>query len=260
MRGGRVKNANILIVDGRIDLMEPLKEIFERKGYNVTMVEEEDRAIRLLKRKNFDVLLTPRQIPGQRGAWDFEAIKRLYPSMAVVIVNSAGEKKEMFEMGEAKIEAVVDKPFNVQKLVDTIEFILEVPSVLIVNHRIRDWEALRDMLAERRCRALVAENRDETIDMVRENNFDVVLLDVRVPEVRSIEILETIKKIKPGIEVIMMIDYSSVSLVGDLLRGGAYTCLYKPFLDIEKLVKVVQEVKSQKRTYPALTEMESLPR
>ena len=259
MRGGRVKNANILIVDGRIDLMEPLKEIFERKGYNVTMVEEEDRAIRLLKRKNFDVLLTPRQIPGQRGAWDFEAIKRLYPSMAVVIVNSAGEKKEMFEMGEAKIEAVVDKPFNVQKLVDTIEFILEAPSVLIVDHKAQDLEALRDILAKRKCRALVAENVDKAMEMVRENNFDVVLLDVGVAEVDSIEILETIKKVKPGIEVIMMIDYSSLSLVGDLLKGGAYTCLYKPFLDIEKLVKMVKEVQSQKRIYPTLTEMESLP-
>lgn len=97
-----MNNANILIVDGRIDLMEPLKEIFERKGYNVTMVKEEDRAVWFLKRKNFDVLLTPRQIPGQRGAWDFEAMKRLYPSMAVVIVNSTGEKKEMFEMEDQK--------------------------------------------------------------------------------------------------------------------------------------------------------------
>lgn len=253
-----MNNANILIVDGRIDLMEPLKEIFERKGYNVTMVKEEDRAVWFLKRKNFDVLLTPRQIPGQRGAWDFEAMKRLYPSMAVVIVNSTGEKKEMFEMGGSKIEAVVDKPFNVQKLVDTIEFILEAPSVLIVNHRVRDWEALRDMLGERRCRALVAGNRDEAIDMVRENNFDVVLLDVGIAEVDSIEILETVKKIKPGIEVIMMIDYSSVSLVGDFLKRGAYTCLYKPFLDIEKLVKVIKEVQSQKKTYPTLTHMESL--
>lgn len=258
MRGERVKNANILIVDGRIDLMEPLKEIFERKGYNVIMVENEDRAISLLKRQNFDVLLTSRQMPGKSGTWDFEAMKRLCPSMAVVVVNSAGENKEMFEIGESRIEAVVEKPFNVQKLVDTIEFILEAPSVLIVDHKAQDLEALRDMLTKRRCRALVAQDGDEAIEMVRENNFDVVLLDVGVSEVHSIEMLETVKKIKPGIEVIMMIDYSSLSLVGDLLKRGAYTCLYKPFLDVEKLVKVVKEVQSQKKTHPTSIDTESL--
>lgn len=258
MRGERVKNANILIVDGRIDLMEPLKEIFESKGYNVTMVEEEDKVISLLERKNFDLLLTPQHIPGKSDAWDFEAMKRLCPSMAIVVVNSAGEKKEMFEIGESRVEAVVEKPFNVQKLVDTIEFILEAPSVLIVDHKAQDLEALRDMLTKRRCRALVAENGDEAIEMVRGNNFDVVLLDVGVPEALSIEMLETVKKIKSGIEVIMMIDYSSLSLVGDLLNRGAYSCLYKPFLDLEKLVKLVKEVQNQKKTHPTLIDTESL--
>jgi len=59
-------------------------------------------------------------------------------------------------------------------------------------------------------------------------------------------------------EVVMMIDYSSLSLIGDLLKKGAYTCLYKPFLDIEKLVKVIKEVQSQKRTHPTLTDSASL--
>jgi len=255
-----VKNANILIVDGRIDLMEPLKEIFERKGYNVSMVEDEDKAISLLKRQNFDVLLAPRQIPGKSGVWDFKAMKSLCPSMAVVMVNSVGEKKEMFEMGELEIEAVVDKPFNVQKLVDTIELVLEAPSVLVVDHKAHDSEALRDMLTKRKCRALVTESVDKAMKMIQESNFDVVLLDVGMAEVNSMEILDKVKKIKPGIEVIVMIDYSSLSLVGDLLKGGAYTCLYKPFLDIDRLVKVVKEVQSQKEIYPTLTDMESLPR
>ncbi len=255
-----MKKANILVVDGRIDLMEPLKEIFERKGYNVTLVEDEDRAIRHLKRESFDVLLTPRQIPGQGGAWDFKVIKRLYPSMAVVIVNSSGEKRGLFENEESGIEAVVDKPFNVKKLVDTIELVLEAPSVLVVDHRAQDLDALRDMLTKRKCRASGAESVDKAMQMIREKNFDVVLLDVRVIEIGGVEILQGIKKIKPGIEMIVMIDYTSLSRVGDLLRGGAYTCLYKPFLDVERLVKVVKEVvQRQKGIYPTLTEMESLP-
>jgi len=248
-----MKKVNILIVDGRVELMAPLVEVFQRKGYNVTVVENGDEVIRLLKKENFDVLLTPPRIPGVGGIWDFRVFKRLCPSMAVLVVNSGSEKKEMAEVLESEIEAIVDKPFNVKKLMDTVESILEVPLILIVDYRVEDREALRNMLAERRYRVLVAKNEGEAIEMVRERDFDVMLLDVGMAGTDGMEVLETVKKIRPDTEVVMMIDYSSLRLVGDLLKKGAYTCLYKPFLDIDKLVKVIQEVQSQRRTYTSLT-------
>ena len=251
-----MKNVNILIVDHKIDLVQPLGEIFQRKGYNVSIVEDGDKAIWLLKKRNFDVLLTPAQLPGVSGVWDFKVMKRLCPSMAVIIVNSVSENKEMTEILDSEVEAVVNKPFNVKELVHTVESILEAPSVLIVDYRAQDREALRNMLAERRYRVLVARDGDEAIEIVRENDFDVVLLDTGMAGRDGIEILETVKKIKPDIRVVMMIDRSSVRLVADLLKKGAYTCLYKPFLDREKLVKVIEEVQSQKRTYPSLTDSE----
>jgi len=237
--------------------MEPLKEIFERKGYNVTMVEDGDKAIWLLKNRNFDILLAPPKLPGVTGAWDLEAMKALYPSLAVIMVNSVNGEKEVLQTAKSKIEAVVDRPFNVKKLIETVEFILEPPSILIVDHKAQEWEVLRNMLADKGHRALVAENVDEAIEMVREKNFAVALLDVEMAGVDSMEVLETVKKIKPGMEVVMMINYSSLKLVGDLLNKGAYTCFYKPLLDIDRLVKVIEEVKSQKRTYPATTDSES---
>jgi two-component system response regulator (stage 0 sporulation protein F) len=251
-----MKNADILIVDHRIDLVQPLGEIFQRKGYNVSIVEDGDKAIWLLKKRNFDVLITPAQIPGVSGVWDFKVMKRLCPSMAVIIVNSVSEKKEMTEIPDSEVEAVVNKPFNVKELVQTVESILEAPSVLIVDYRVQDREALKNMLVERRYRALVARDGDEAMEMVQENDFDVVLVDAGRAGVEGTEVLETVQKIKPDIRVVMMIDYSSVRLVADLLRKGAYTCLYKPFLDVEKLVKVIEEVQSQKRIYPSLVNSE----
>jgi len=251
-----MKNADILIVDHRIDLVQPLGEIFQRKGYNVSIVEDGDKAIWLLKKRNFDVLITPAQIPGVSGVWDFKVMKRLCPSMAVIIVNSVSEKKEMTEIPDSEVEAVVNKPFNVKELVQTVESILEAPSVLIVDYRVQDREALKNMLVERRYRALVARDGEEAMEMVQENDFDVVLVDAGRAGVEGTEVLEAVQKIKPDIRVVMMIDYSSVRLVADLLRKGAYTCLYKPFLDVEKLVKVIEEVQSQKRIYPSLVNSE----
>jgi len=220
----------------------------ERKGHNVTMVEDGNKAIGLLKTSNFDILLTPYEMPGVSGVGHFELLKRLCPSMVVIIVNSVNEKKEMTDVLKSQIEAVVDKPFNVKKLVEIIESILETPSILIIGYRVEEREAFKNMLEQRRCRALAAKDGHEAIGMVWENDFDVMLVDAGMAGMDDVELLETVKKIKPNTEVVMTIDYSSVGLVGHLLKKGAYTCLYKPHLDIEKLVRVIKEVKSQKRS------------
>jgi len=247
-----MKNGNILIVDDTIDLMEPLGQILEGKGYNVTMVEDIDKAIGLLKGREFDILLTPPQMPGVSGLWDFKLMKRLCPSTAVIIVNSMGEKKEMTDILGAEIKAVVNKPFNVRKLLETIESLLETPAILIVGSRVEEGEALKNLLEERRCRALVAKDGEEAIGMIQKNDFDVVLVHVGMAGMDDIKLLETVKKIRPNTEVVMMIDYSSVGFVGDLLKKGAYTCLYKSFLEIERLVRLIEELQSQKRTYPSI--------
>lgn len=252
-----MRNASILIVDGRVDLMEPLKEIFESKGYNVTMVEDGNKAIWLLKMRKFDILLTPPELPGVNGVYDFEALRALCPSMAVIMVNSVGGNKEMGQITRTKIEAVVDKPFNVKRLVNTVELILEAPLILIVDRKAQEWEVFRNILADKGYRVLVAGNVDEAIEAVRENNSAIAVLDLEMVGTECMGLLETIKKIKPGIEVVMIIDYSSVRLVGQLLKKGAYTCLYKPLLDVERLVKVIEEVRCKRRAYPARTESES---
>jgi len=247
LRGGDVKKANILIVDDEIDLLETLGDIFESKGYNVTMVEDGNRAIELLRKKYFDVILMDLNMPGISGVESFKEVKKLHPSAAVIMMtagNLAGEIKEALGAG---VEAVVDKPFNVKKLVGTIESILERPLILVVDDRVEDRETLRDILVAKKYRAFVAKDGYEAIDIVRKSDFDVILLDIRMPGMDGMEVLEVVKEIKPHIGVVMMTGYSSEGLAGQSLKRGAYTCLYKPFLDMEKLLKVIEEVREQRK-------------
>jgi len=245
-----VRRANILIVDGRVDLMEPLVQVFESQGYSVTTVEDGGSAIRLLKRKYFEIAITPPRMPGGNGGLDFRVLKCLSPSMAVIIVNSRGGKEETEEIAESEIEAVVDRPFNVKKLLDIVNCIIDQPSILIAPYRVDDGEVLRNILAERKCRALVAKNGTEMIDMVREGDFDVLLIDANMAGNGGSEVLDTIKKAKPNLGVVVMVDYSSVRVVKDLLEKGASTCIYKPFLNIERLLRVIEELRGKKGLTP----------
>lgn len=242
-----MKKTNILIVDDEIDLLETLGDIFESKGYNVTMVEDGNKAIELLRKKYFDIILMDLKMPGISGLDSFREVKNLHPSAAIIMMTAGSVREEIKEAMGAGVDAVVDKPFNVKKLVATIESILERPIILVVDDRVEDRETLRDILVDRNYRAFVAKDGYEAIDIVRKSDFDIILLDIMMPGMDGLEVLEVVKEIKPHIGVVMMTGYSSEGLAGKSLRKGAYTCLYKPFLDMEKLLRVIEEVQVQKK-------------
>ncbi|MQY53646.1 MAG: response regulator, partial [Firmicutes bacterium] len=50
------KNVNLLIVDDDISILETVGDVFQDKGYNVAMVENGQRAIKLVSRRYFDVV------------------------------------------------------------------------------------------------------------------------------------------------------------------------------------------------------------
>ncbi|NIM03079.1 response regulator [bacterium] len=245
-----MKKTNILIVDDEIDLLETLGDIFESKGYNVTMVEDGNKALELLRNKYFDIILMDLKMPGISGVESFKEVKSLHPSAAIIMMTAGSVREEIKEAVGAGVDAVVDKPFNVKKLVATIESILERPLILVVDDRVEDRETLRDILVDRNYRAFIAKDGYEAIDIVRKSDFDVILLDIRMPGMDGMEVLEVVKEIKPDIGVVMMTGYSSEGLAGKSLKKGAYTCLYKPFLDMEKLLRVIDEVQEKrKRVY-----------
>lgn len=242
-----MKKTNILIVDDEIDLLETLGDIFESKGYNVTMVEDGNKALELLRKKYFDIILMDLKMPGISGVESFKEVKNLHPSAAIIMMTAGSVREEIKEAMGSGVDAVVDKPFNVKKLVATIESILERSLILVVDDRVEDRETLRDILVDRNYRAFVAKDGYEAIDIVRRSDFDVILLDIRMPGMDGMEVLEVVKEIKPDIGVVMMTGYSSEGLAGKSLKKGAYTCLYKPFLDMEKLLRVIEEVQERKK-------------
>ncbi len=72
------------------------------------------------------------------------------------------------------------------------------------------------------------------IERVREQPYDLVLMDIRMLKVSGIEALDRIKAINPAIPVIIMTAYSSVETAVEALKKGAYDYLTKP-LDFDKL-------------------------
>jgi two-component system response regulator HydG len=74
----------------------------------------------------------------------------------------------------------------------------------------------------------------QAVALVEDQFFDIVLMDIRMKRMDGIEAQKRIKKISPGVIVIMMTAYASVNTAVEAIKSGAYDYLTKP-IDIEEL-------------------------
>ena len=114
------------------------------------------------------------------------------------------------------------------------------PRILVVD----DEKGMRDsmqLLLKDRYDVLLAQSGKEAISLVKKHPIDLVLLDIRLPEIDGIEILKIIKGIDDSIEVIMVTAVITVGKAVEAVRHGAYDYITKPF-DIEALSEQVEKI------------------
>jgi len=112
------------------------------------------------------------------------------------------------------------------------------PKVLLVDDEERFVKTLTKRLAERELDVVGVHSGMEAIEEVKKNAYDVVILDVRMPGLDGIETLQELKKISPGLEVIMLTGHASVDSAVEGMRLGAHEYLLKP-CDIEELMEKI---------------------
>ena len=118
--------------------------------------------------------------------------------------------------------------------------------VLIVDddraHRIM----LKTLLGEWGHEIHEADDGSTAIQMVQQQPFDLVLMDIRMLKVSGLEALSQIKSYNPAIPVIIMTAYSSVETAIEAIKNGAYDYLTKP-LDFDKLHIIMDRAMEHRR-------------
>ena len=85
------------------------------------------------------------------------------------------------------------------------------------------------------------------IELFQEGAFDLVVTDVRMPGTTGLELLRTIKRLSPDVEVIVVTAHASVDTAIEALREGAYDLITKPLPDVEALFRVVRRALEKRR-------------
>lgn len=114
--------------------------------------------------------------------------------------------------------------------------------ILIVDDHAGMRRTLKDILGNEGYRAHTASTGKEAIKMCKKQTFDVILMDVRMPDLNGVEAYRQIKNYAEGTRVIMMSAYSVEELKREALQEGAIAFLQKP-LDIEKTLDLIRQAK-----------------
>lgn len=119
------------------------------------------------------------------------------------------------------------------------------PKVLIVDDEERFRTTLGKLLTIKGVDAKTLGSGREALEELKINAYDVILLDVKMPEMNGIEALAEIKKIDPSIEVIILTGHASVDVAVEIMRLGGYEYLLKP-CPIEELMDKIDTAYERK--------------
>ncbi|MEI8216292.1 MAG: sigma-54 dependent transcriptional regulator [Eubacteriales bacterium] len=89
-----------------------------------------------------------------------------------------------------------------------------------------------------------ANNGKKALEIAKSNEIDIVITDIRMPEMDGIELIKEIKKMDPCIEVIVMTAFASVDTAIEAVRIGARDYIRKPF-DIDEVISAIDKASIQ---------------
>jgi len=100
--------------------------------------------------------------------------------------------------------------------------------ILLVDDEKDFVEALAERLRNRDFDVTTAFTGEEALEKLTEYNFDVAIVDVRMPGIDGIATLKEIKKMKPLTEVLMLTGHGTVETAIEGMKHGAHDFLMKP--------------------------------
>ncbi|MBU0993677.1 MAG: sigma-54 dependent transcriptional regulator [Proteobacteria bacterium] len=126
-------------------------------------------------------------------------------------------------------------------------------TILIVDDEKNYPLILSAVLEEEGYETLTANSGREALDILSGSDVDLIITDMKMPEMDGIELLENIKRKDPDMPVLIMTAHGTIDKAVEAMQKGAYTYILKPFdneglvLYVKKAILTYQIVKENRR-------------
>lgn len=118
--------------------------------------------------------------------------------------------------------------------------------ILVVDDDAASLSSLGEAMSKEGYQVTLIPSGEEAIRLAQEQEFDVVLTDLRMRSVDGLQVLRTFKALRPETVLIVMTGFASMETVVDAMSAGAYDYISKPFRLDQMRLKVRQSLQYSK--------------
>jgi len=123
---------------------------------------------------------------------------------------------------------------------------MQKTSILVVDDEKDICKALNIILTKEGYSVKEAYNGEQAIELIRGENFDLVMTDIKMEKVDGFEVLKEAQRISPDTPVLMMTAFASVGSAVDAMKAGASDYITKPFINDEIRLTVRKVLESNR--------------
>ena len=126
-------------------------------------------------------------------------------------------------------------------------------TILLIDDELEMCLSLAELLDDEGYKTLYTTNPLETTQILKQEHIDLIIMDIKMPEIGGVDLLKMIKKQDARLKVIMITGYPNDESIAQAMRYGAINVYTKP-LKLQGLLEEIQELavksvrESDKRT------------
>jgi DNA-binding NtrC family response regulator len=237
------RQQRVLVVDDDVDACHNLSDILTDLDYLVDIAHSGEVAVPLIERQPYDVALIDLKMPGMDGIAFYRLLRRIRPEAVAVLITAYATREAESEVTREGDLEVLAKPVNLGRLIPFIEDAVQQPLVLIVDDDEDLCRSLWEVLRERGFRVSIAGSAEEAATRLRDRDFSVVLVDLRLPDSNGTEVARAIHGRDPHARILLMTGCREEmqDLIQQSLTAHADAICYKP-LDLPHLLTEIRRL------------------
>ena len=236
------------------DVHVRIQKIGETKDRVSLRFEIEDNGVGISKKKQKSIFETFSQASLQINrkfggtGLGLSIVKNLLELMGskIQLESQLGKgSKFWFDINFAGIEEIQENK-NPQSIIYDVDYVaLENKNILVVEDNKINQMITKKILEKNKMKCLVADNGSDAVALVKENNFDAVLMDIHMPGISGIEATQEIRKFNKELPIIALTAVTIDENLDDFYRAGFNEIIPKPFKTEEFFEKIYRTLENK---------------
>ena len=229
----------LLVVDDEQGICDIIEKTFSYIGFSVLTATTYKKAMHLFQKEKPKIVFLDLIMPDKNGEDILKEMKTIDPNVIVIVVTAKKDDKSRKDVLKLGADEYIVKPFSRNYLRDVVAQKIhgvldkgghmQTPNILIVDDEVELRKNIKEYISPRYvCTIDEAENAMEALNKVKHLKPDVVFLDVKMPGLSGLDVIEQMKQASPSSKIIVVSAWKSSEVGNKAISLGADDYISKP--------------------------------